>query len=43
MASTAATVPTKNKQAIRKTFPLIARIKDAKLQECRSQSMVHCL
>jgi hypothetical protein len=33
MASTVATVPMKDKQAIRKAFPLIAQIKDAKLRE----------
>jgi len=33
MANAIATVPTKDKQAIRKAFPLIAQIEDAKLQE----------
>jgi hypothetical protein len=33
MANAVASVPTENKQAIRKAFPLIAQIKDAKLRE----------
>jgi putative nucleotidyltransferase with HDIG domain len=33
MANGAATIPTKDKQAIRKAFPLIAQIKDEKLRE----------
>jgi putative nucleotidyltransferase with HDIG domain len=33
MANAAATVPTEARQAIRKTFPLIAKIKDAKLRK----------
>jgi putative nucleotidyltransferase with HDIG domain len=33
MANAVDTVPTENKQAIRKAFPLIAQIKDAKLRE----------
>jgi hypothetical protein len=34
MANAVATIPTEDKQTIRKTFPLIGQIKDVKLREC---------